>query len=234
MKIAVVYFKKDYEKAKIVAEHLKCEMVEYKDGIFEDIFGKYDVIVAIIACGIVVRKIAPLLRDKFTDPAVVVLDKNLRFAVPLIGGHKGANRVANMLAKYGFIPVITTEAEVKDGYCVGIGSRKGVKKEDVLNAIHNALKEIGADINDVRLFATVSIKKNEKGIIEAVKELKKPLLFVDVEDINSMNFTSIKETKAKIIGIKNVSEACALYYSKNRKLVLPKKIYKNVTVAIAL
>ena len=43
----------------------------------------------------------------------------------------------------------------------------------------------------------------------------------------------IRETKARIIGVKNVAEACAIYASRYGKLILPKKIYGGVTVAIA-
>jgi cobalt-precorrin 5A hydrolase/precorrin-3B C17-methyltransferase len=46
-------------------------------------------IVAVGACGLVVRLIAPLLGHKDQDPAVVVLDADGRFAVPLLGGHSG-------------------------------------------------------------------------------------------------------------------------------------------------
>ncbi len=45
--------------------------------------------VAVGACGAVTRLIAPLLGDKTSDPAVVVLDPTGRYAIPLLGGHAG-------------------------------------------------------------------------------------------------------------------------------------------------
>ena len=48
-----------------------------------------EAIVAVGACGLMVRLIAPLLEHKQSDPAVVVLDPAGRFAIPLLGGHAG-------------------------------------------------------------------------------------------------------------------------------------------------
>jgi len=64
-----------------------------------------------MSTGIAVRSIAPLLSDKWTDPAVVVVDPGLSFAIPLVGGHHGANDLARELAGLGIAPVITTATE---------------------------------------------------------------------------------------------------------------------------
>lgn len=45
--------------------------------------------VVVGACGLVTRLMAPLLSDKQTDPAVVVVDPGGRFAIPLLSGHSG-------------------------------------------------------------------------------------------------------------------------------------------------
>ncbi|MEB3321262.1 MAG: cobalamin biosynthesis protein, partial [Synechococcaceae cyanobacterium] len=44
-------------------------------------------VVAVGACGLVTRLIAPLVGDKRRDPAVLVLDPGGRFVIPLLGGH---------------------------------------------------------------------------------------------------------------------------------------------------
>ena len=56
-----------------------------------------------MSMGIVVRKIAPLLDDKWTDPAVVVVSPDFRYAIPLLGGHHGANELAKELAGLGLV-----------------------------------------------------------------------------------------------------------------------------------
>ncbi|MDG9673703.1 precorrin-3B C(17)-methyltransferase [Micromonospora sp. DH14] len=58
-----------------------------------------DAVVAFLATGAVVRIVAPLLDDKRTDPAVVVVDEAARHAVALLGGHAGgANDLAEQVA----------------------------------------------------------------------------------------------------------------------------------------
>jgi cobalt-precorrin 5A hydrolase/precorrin-3B C17-methyltransferase len=75
----------------------------------------YDAHVLVMASGIAVRKIAPLLADKTTDPAVVVCDERGDFAVSLVGGHiGGANRLCRHIADCaGATPVISTATDVQ-------------------------------------------------------------------------------------------------------------------------
>ncbi len=76
-------------------------------------FAECDLIVSHLALGATTRIIAPLLRDKHTDPGVVVVDEAARFAVPLVGGHGGgANALAVRLAEgLGATPVVTTATD---------------------------------------------------------------------------------------------------------------------------
>ncbi|MBC7963071.1 MAG: cobalt-precorrin 5A hydrolase [Steroidobacteraceae bacterium] len=80
------------------------------------IWKKYDGFIFIMAAGIVVRLIAPLLESKEIDPAVVVMDDCGTFAISLLSGHLGgANQLAERCAfACGARPVITTATDVND------------------------------------------------------------------------------------------------------------------------
>ncbi|RQX19454.1 precorrin-3B C(17)-methyltransferase [Micromonospora ureilytica] len=75
-----------------------------------------DAVIAFLATGAVVRIVAPLLDDKRTDPAVVVVDEAARHAVALLGGHAGgANALAEQVADLlDARPVITTATDAVD------------------------------------------------------------------------------------------------------------------------
>ena len=64
-------------QAKQLAEWLGADVMEYTDDAFEGAFQKYEVIIAVMASGIVVRKLSPLIRGKWVDPAVVVVTPDL-------------------------------------------------------------------------------------------------------------------------------------------------------------
>lgn len=77
-------------------------------------------VVFVGACGIAVRAIAPFVRDKFTDPAVVSLDEQGSFAVSLLSGHVGG---ANLLARdvslcCGAQAVISTATDIGEKFAV--------------------------------------------------------------------------------------------------------------------
>ncbi len=76
-------------------------------------FDQADGLIYIGAAGIAVRAVAPYLRDKLTDPAVVAVDEQGRYAVSLLSGHVGgANRLAEKVARIlEAEPVITTASD---------------------------------------------------------------------------------------------------------------------------
>lgn len=88
----------------VVAEHLRM------------LFRSGRSIVGICAAGILVRALAPLLADKHAEPPVVAVAENGSVAVPLLGGHRGANALAERLARVlGGTAAITTAGDLRFG-----------------------------------------------------------------------------------------------------------------------
>lgn len=140
----VIAFPRSGKKAEKIARHLGATFVLYKEGIFAEAFSSADRIVALMATGIVVRSIAPLLSDKWNDPAVVVVSPDLSCAIPLVGGHHGANELAKELAPLGIRPVLTTATEVSGKESVeGTAVRYG---HDILN--RESTRQVNAAILD--------------------------------------------------------------------------------------
>ena len=77
-------------------------------------FSRYDALVCVMATGIVVRTLAPCVRSKLYDPAVLVFDEQGRHGISLLSGHVGgANDLTRTLcAAVGADPVITTATDV--------------------------------------------------------------------------------------------------------------------------
>lgn len=111
MSRAVIYLPRFAGAAGRIAALLGADLVEYSPAAFRDTVAGCREIIAVMSLGIAVRGIAPHLADKWTDPALVVVTPDLRVAIPVIGGHHGANAIARELGAIGTVPVITTATE---------------------------------------------------------------------------------------------------------------------------
>jgi len=247
---------------------------------------KFDLLVAVMAVGIVVRMICPSLKDKWTDRPVVAVDASLRSAVPIIGGHHGANDLAfHLYERLGTYPAITTATDAADrpslegtaemlgarvvnrssskevnlaflreevpvvrlagpkvvlvdedvavlksrgGVVVGLGARRGVDSSEVREAVATALRSVDREVEEIRLIATAWIKKDEAGIAEAAEELACPVVYLDEEVLNLQSPTTA--SRASDLGLVGVAEPAVLALSE--RLIMPKKVYGRVTVAL--
>ncbi|MFZ5989664.1 MAG: cobalt-precorrin 5A hydrolase [Bacillota bacterium] len=108
------------------------------------LFESCDALVFIMACGIVVRSIAPYIKDKRTDPAVVVLDEKGKFVISLLSGHiGGANALAGEISLVtGGTPVITTATDVNDTVAFDVFA----KQNDCIIENFEELKYISSEL----------------------------------------------------------------------------------------
>jgi len=285
---AVIALERFLPDARRIADTIGAVVIPYSSGAFLEAFAGYRRVVALMSAGIAVRGIAPLLVDKWRDPAVVGVSPNLRYAIPIVGGHHGGNDLARELSPLGIEPVITTATEVfglesveglalrrgcdvvnrdstrvvnaailsadvplyaiaspgivvagpgvsflvKGGdYTVGVGCRRGVPAAEVVAAVGQALREAGVAPGEVLVYATTAKKRREAGLVQAIEDLGGNLVFLDDEMLNMEEAPS--PSRASLIGLAGVAEPAALAVSKQKELVLAKRIYGSVTVAIA-
>ena len=88
----------------------------------EEIFKEYESIICIFSLGAVIRLISNLLKDKKTDPAVIVIDDKANFVISTLSGHLGgANSLTKSIADIlNSTPVITTAADVNETIAVDL------------------------------------------------------------------------------------------------------------------
>jgi len=105
------------------AVHGRAGRVDRADAFFDNALDHAQVlfaagvpIVGVCASGILIRGVAPLLADKTTEPPVISVSDDGAVVVPLLGGHRGANRLARVIAEgLGAVAAVTTAGDVALG-----------------------------------------------------------------------------------------------------------------------
>ncbi len=154
------------EKIKGLYPHAK--ILKYKSGIIGEEWDKKRLLIFIMASGIAVRSIAPFVKDKKTDPAVIVLDEDSKFVISLLSGHiGGANSFALQIADFlKAQPVITTASDVNN-----------------LTAIDLWAQDNNLTIDNSGILPAISTKQLNDGNLKIYDEtnIKLPEEFIKVE-----------------------------------------------------
>ena len=105
---------------KFAEEKIFLEAMDDHNKACEYAFKECQLIVFVGAVGIAVRTIAPYIKNKLVDPAVLSVDEGGNFVIPLLSGHiGGANGFAKVLAKViKATPVVTTATDVNKLFAV--------------------------------------------------------------------------------------------------------------------
>ncbi len=196
----------------------------------------------ICAAGIVMRALAPALRDKYRDPAVVVLDESGDHVIPLLSGHQGgADALARRIAQHiGARCVITSAGDYgQPVYALGIGCDRNCPVEmiDELLGKASAVLHIGESFSAL---ASIDRKADEPCLVTTACNLTLPFQTWSAQRLRSVEdqLTEKSETVFREVGCYGVAEAAALIAATqitgNRaELVLPKQKNARATIAVA-
>lgn len=107
-------------------------------------FNSNDALIYIGATGIAVRAIAPHIKSKTTDPAVICIDEMGRFVISLLSGHLGgANDLALEIAeRIGATPVVTTATDGRNTFAVDSWAKSegfGIVNPEAIKKISSAV-----------------------------------------------------------------------------------------------
>ena len=155
--------------------------------VVEPLFPVVDAIIFVGACGIAVRAIAPFVKNKLTDPGVIVVDELGLQAISLLSGHiGGANELTRRIAaSIGAIPVITTATDINRRFTAD----EWAKNNGLAIASMQAAKRFAAEIlrRDVPVCSDFPIEgrlsgglfRGDKGSIGLVVSCRKRNVFDD-------------------------------------------------------
>lgn len=200
-------------------------------------------LVFITAMGIAVRTLAPVLKDKTSDPAVLVMDELGRYIVPLLSGHEGgANAWASEWAQIlGATPVITTARTYTTPLLVaGIGCDRGCPMDTLLQLMETTLAQHGLPLAHLKAIASISLKANETGLLTLAEHLQLPTVFLPATTLNRYTdqLTQRSDIVLRETGCYGVAEAAALAHAEQlagspAELVIPKHKNARATFAVA-
>ncbi|MEE3420306.1 MAG: precorrin-4 C(11)-methyltransferase [Lachnospiraceae bacterium] len=172
----------------IFAAHVKCAShpKNEKAGLRELVGASFSCAEAMIfftSTGIAVRSVAPFLKGKTADPAVLVVDEAGKFCIPLLSGHiGGANRYAEEVSRLlGAQPVVTTATDLEHKFAVDVFAKdNGLIIQDC-----EKMKKISARVvrgEVIRVYCQAEIEGNVPQEIRLVDEANADLLISDRAD----------------------------------------------------
>ncbi|WP_424945645.1 cobalamin biosynthesis protein [Candidatus Spongiihabitans sp.] len=206
----------------------------------------------ICSTGIVIRALAPVLRDKYRDPAVIVIDQSGNYVIPLLSGHEGgAVAFAHDIAQAISAQCVVTSAMdySRPIYTIGMGCERGCPLAFLQPLFEQVCREMDAAVTDSAVtdsavtysgLASIDLKADEAGLLELSKSLNLELhLFSAIELRQVEHLLSEKsEIVFKEVGCYGVAEAAALCCATKltgmpAELALPKQKNARATIAVA-
>ncbi|MDA8308847.1 MAG: cobalamin biosynthesis protein [Deltaproteobacteria bacterium] len=116
---------------------------------------------------------------------------------------------------------------------IGVGCNRGTSSEEIVGFIKEKLMESGLSPLSIRNFASLDIKADELGLLDAAKVFDRPIYFCARRDIEDILVPNPSKTVARHTGVESVCEASALWSAGTRQLLAPKRKGGNCTLAVA-
>ena len=202
-------------------------------------------LILLCAVGIAVRTLAPVLRDKYQDPAVLILDEHGRFVVPILSGHEGgANEWARQVADFLDAQAVITGAQryTQPLLVAGLGCNRGCPLEVLLTLVDDTLAGHGLQRSDLQALASITLKQDEPGLQNLAAQLGLPIAFYPASVLH--DYRDRLSHKSDIVfratGCYGVAEAAALAHAERlvdhhyrAELLIAKQKNTDATLAIA-
>lgn len=116
---------------------------------------------------------------------------------------------------------------------IGIGCRKGVKKEHLKQKLEELLGELDVSGARIEAFVSIELKQDETGILELAKEYKAPFITYTVEELREVEVVSShSKFVEQITGVDNVCERAAKRYAPAGVVIQQKIKMDGVTYAV--
>ena len=209
--------------------------------VVEKLFNSYEGIIFVMAAGIVVRSIAPHIRDKQSDSAVVVVDEKGKFSISLLSGHiGGANKLAQEVAQViNATPVITTATDING---VTAFDELAVRNNCAIENIKN-LKYISSELVNggrVSFFSELKTMGSLSGNIDYENRKNKFAVIIsnrEKTDIQPENVLYLRPRNLVLgIGCKKgktfseINEAVLEFLSKNNRSILSVRCIASINI----
>ena len=147
-----------------------------------ELFKNSNALICVFSLGAVIRLIAPHLKDKKTDPAVIVIDDKTNFVISVLSGHiGGANELTEEISiKLNALPVITTAADVNKTIAVDLVGREFNWKIDD----ETTVTKISAHMVNAESIGVFQQTGNKKWYKELPKNVK---IYDSLEELKKSN-----------------------------------------------
>jgi cobalt-precorrin 5A hydrolase len=116
---------------------------------------------------------------------------------------------------------------------VGVGCNRGASAEEILGLLSNTFERERLALLSIRNLASIDLKSDEGGILEAGRVLGRPVYFYSRQDIEKMAVPNPSRVVLACIGVESVCEATALLSAQSSELIIAKRKTANVTIAVA-